>query len=323
MQAYAKRADEEQLESIEKEVQKYQKYVQTGYTYQAKYQKGDKTLQKIDFQQKIVLKERVVHDSPFSIRVLLSSSSGNLSLLHVDGQYYLIDCGVSKSRISQILAENGIDLNDLAGIFITHNHSDHVKGLAMLTKYHHMPVHLSAGTAAEITARKDFQRSGRKRNLQIWTENELTLEQLHVIILPTSHDTTDSCGFKFSYQGQSLVYLTDLGTIDQTLLQQATGAHCYVFESNHEPELLAATNRPIYLKKRIASDRGHLNNTQSAQYLQQLITQATQTIILAHLSLEANTHEQAQKIFEQYNADFTGTLQIAQPHDALAWTEIR
>ncbi|MGL6009889.1 MAG: MBL fold metallo-hydrolase, partial [Culicoidibacterales bacterium] len=88
-------------------------------------------------------------------------------------------------------------------------------------------------------------------------------------------------------------------------------------------ELLAATNRPIYLKKRIASDRGHLNNTQSAQYLQQLITQATQTIILAHLSLEANTHEQAQKIFEQYNADFTGTLQIAQPHDALAWTEIR
>lgn len=322
LQTYAQRADEEQLASIDQEVAKYTRYLEKGKLYTPMYQKGDKTLQSVDAKQLVVLKERVVHDSPFSLQVLRSSSNGNLSLLHVAGTYYLIDCGVSKSHISQMLAENGIHLNDLAGIFITHSHSDHVKGLAMLTKYHHMPVHLSAETAAEITQRKDFQRSGRTRNLQIWTEHTFTLGQLQVTILPTSHDTTDSCGFKFSYQGQSLVYLTDLGTADHALLQQAKGAHCYVFESNHEPDLLAATNRPAYLKKRIASDLGHLNNTQSAQYLQQLMTEATKTIVLAHLSLEANTAEQATQIFHTYNADFTGTLYIAQADDAISWIEI-
>ncbi|MGL6058559.1 MAG: MBL fold metallo-hydrolase, partial [Culicoidibacterales bacterium] len=71
-----------------------------------------------------------------------------------------------------------------------------------------------------------------------------------------------------------------------------------------------------------ASDLGHLNNTQSAQYLQQLMTEATKTIVLAHLSLEANTAEQATQIFRTYNADFTGTLYIAQADDAISWIEI-
>lgn len=320
LQQYGKQVIESA--AVAKEQQKYERYLQKDKRYQPMYEKGDKTLQKRSFKSEVVVAERIQHESPFSIRVLMSSSSANVSLLHVEGDYYLIDCGASKTKITQLLAANGLKLAELAGIFITHSHSDHTKGLAMMTKYSTVPVFLDTITAREIKQRAEFQASGNTAHFQPWKETQFQLGALQVQVLETSHDTDYSCGFKFQYQDKTLVYLTDLGTIDANLLAQSKGAHCYIFESNHEPELLAATNRPAHIKKRILSDHGHLNNKQSAKYLQQLITAETQAVILAHLSQEANTEAQAKQIFEQYNAEFTGNFQIAKPDEASSWQEI-
>lgn len=242
-------------------------------------------------------------------------------MLYINGSYYLIDCGVSKTQIALALAENGLDFDDIRGIFITHSQSDHVKGLAMITKYAKIPVYLDSTTASEMLVRKNFERDGDATSFQVWREPEFCIDDEWLQVIETSHDSAHSCGFKFRFEATSLVYLTDLGHVDEALIAQAAGANYYVFESKHDPVLLAATNRPIWLQNRISAATDYLNNEQNASAIQKMITAQTKAVVLAHLSQEANTPLHAQQAFERDNSDYTGVLIIAPAQTMSEWIE--
>ena len=131
------------------------------------------------------------------------------------------------------------------------------------------------------------------------------IEHFKVTPVSTSHDVRNPLGFVIENEDEKLVYLTDSGKITVKSLQKIKNADYYIIESNHDPEMLMATNRPMMLKRRILSTKGHLSNEQSATYMTKCIGDRTKEIVLAHLSEEANSPDVAlatyKKVFEDAN----------------------
>ncbi len=218
-------------------------------------------------------------------KVLASGSKGNVTLLRVNEKVYLIDAGISYSRIKSLLSMYQVDSID--GIFITHRHSDHVRGLNVTAKRTKAPVYLSQGTYRELRE-KDFDPQ------LIDAYDEFLLEDLKVTPIPVSHDTDEPIGFIFEHSDKKLVYVTDTGYFNMRNINLAINADAYIFESNHNVEMLMKNPKyPWPLRKRIISDDGHLSNEQAADYLNDLIGSKTKVVVLAHLSEENNTPEVA------------------------------
>ena len=123
--------------------------------------------------------------------------------------------------------------------------------------------------------------------------NRLYINDLNIELIHTSHDAPSSVGFIFSYQGKSLVYVTDTGYINRKYLTKMVEKDAYIIESNHDEIMLMDGPYPRFLKERVISDQGHLSNTTTAKYLKKIVGKNTKNIILAHLSETNNTEELA------------------------------
>jgi len=216
-------------------------------------------------------------------KVITSGSKGNVTMLRVKDKVYLIDIGISYTRVKNLLSMYKVDKID--GIFITHRHNDHVRGLNVMAKRTDSKVFISEGTYEELRE-KDFEPNIVK------PYNEIYLDDLCVTPIEISHDTTEPLGYVFKHGDKKLVYITDTGYIhmkNKELLEDADG---YIFESNHNVEMLMKNPKyPWSLRRRIISDDGHLSNEQAADYLKDLIGDKTKVVVLAHLSEENNTEE--------------------------------
>ncbi len=220
------------------------------------------------------------------ICTLASSSSGNCTLVSQGGTHLLIDAGISLRRITASLKHFGITPDELQGVLITHEHSDHIGGIKMLVKYHNMPVFAPLGVAEALCAilpeAKDcinWFRAG----------TDFVLGEIAVRSFLTPHDTPESVGYRFETGQASLAYATDTGCVTQTILDAALGADMAVIEANHDIRMLKCGSYPAYLKRRILSERGHLSNDDSGRLASRLAASGTKRIVLAHLSKENNT----------------------------------
>ena len=223
------------------------------------------------------------------ICIFASGFGGNCLLLSDGSTHVLVDAGISMRRIEASLREAGIAMSDITGVLITHEHSDHISGLKMLLKYHHLPVYAPPTVANRMRGMLPDV-DGSLNIIEVGTVFELG--SLRVRAFHTPHDTDESVGYRFSGTG-SFAIATDIGHVTDEVLDGLTGAETVLIESNHDIDMLSYGPYPVYLKRRILSDRGHLSNKDCAVLARHLAENGTTRIILGHLSKENNTPETA------------------------------
>ena len=223
------------------------------------------------------------------VSVFASGSSGNCLLVSDSGANVLIDAGISLRRIRDSLAQNGRDIQKLDGVLVTHEHSDHISGLKMLVKYHHVPVYAPHTVASRLCGMLP-ELDGLVHVIPVG--EDFDLGSLRVTAFHTPHDTDESVGYRLAGEGV-FALATDMGTVTDEVREALLGADTVLIESNHDEELLRYGPYPVYLKRRILSAHGHLSNADCAQLARELAENGTRRIILGHLSRENNRPELA------------------------------
>lgn len=217
------------------------------------------------------------------ITTLASGSSGNCILVSHGGTHLLVDCGISCLRIKRALAALGISPGALTGILITHEHSDHISGLATLFKQYHLPVYCSPGTGRQLVYRIAFL----GEVLHPVTPGEpFALGGLTVHPFATPHDAAESVGYTFCDGAHKAAICTDLGVVTSVVEQAVCGCDFLLVESNHDPDWVVDGPYPWHLKQRILGQQGHLSNAACAEFVSRV---GAKTVVLAHLSAENNS----------------------------------
>lgn len=228
------------------------------------------------------------------VSVLASGSKGNSTLITTDRVKILIDAGKNQKYLETALNQINLSLKDIDYILITHTHADHTSALKTIVKSHKPTIVLTELMYKDLDYLKNYE------NILLLTDN-LELEDLVIENIKTSHDTSDSRGYIVTQGNSSVVQITDTGYLNQKYFKKLQNKTIYIFESNHNIEMLMHGRYPKWLKARVSSDVGHLSNESSAFYLTKLIGENTKEIILAHLSEENNTPELA---LETLNNEF-------------------
>lgn len=223
------------------------------------------------------------------IIILASGSKGNAAYIKTKSTTLLIDAGISFRQLKLRLESHNIELDRIDGVLLTHEHSDHTKGLFQLVKQIHTPIYTTKKTYRKIKHTLPIVHE----TLPIEADVPFMLQDLIITPISTSHDAVDSLGFVIQEDDKRLVYITDTGYIDEQVFHKISNAEGYVLESNYDVALLFDSTRPHYLKKRIDSIKGHLSNDDAAYYLTRLIGDRTKNIVLAHPSEECNTEKHA------------------------------
>ncbi|MBQ0037805.1 MAG: MBL fold metallo-hydrolase [Clostridiales bacterium] len=227
----------------------------------------------------------------FTVHTLSSGSEGNSTLFSADGTHLLIDAGISARRIKTALAQLGLGADDLAGILITHEHSDHICGLQTLLKHHRVPLYANAATARQIT----YRVAGAAPLLHnIESGQDCAIGTCRITAFATSHDTAASQDYRIDTVCGAAGILTDTGYVTDEARSALRGVNLLVLESNHDIEMLQEGPYPYPLKQRILSDFGHLSNDAAAAFAVEMAQCGTTEIVLAHLSKENNTPAQAE-----------------------------
>ena len=209
-----------------------------------------------------------------------SSSEGNAGLVRFGSTNILLDAGISARRITQCLGELGLSAASLSAILLTHDHSDHIKGLPVLCRKLSVPI-LWPGTTFH-------------------SKDPFEIGEITVTAFGTPHDAQPSCGFRFEAGAETLGFATDLGYVTKEIYENLRGVERLVIESNYDPDMLRDGPYPPSLKARIASRQGHLSNPDCAELLSHLVADGLRQVALAHLSPHNNTPELA------YNAAMAG-----------------
>ncbi len=218
------------------------------------------------------------------VSVLASGSEGNCTFIQTKNKKILIDLGMNNKYITSKLAEINVLPTDIDYVFITHTHADHTGAMKVFFKNNKPFVFLDERMLPEIDFMNDYP------NL-CFDSGVLNFDGLSVEILKTSHDAPGSRAYIFREDNSSVVYITDTGYINQRYFDKLTNLSLYIFESNHDVEMLMHGRYPSWLKARIRNDEGHLSNNQCAFYLSKFIGPNTKEVVLAHISKENNTPE--------------------------------
>lgn len=221
---------------------------------------------------------------------LASGSTGNCGLLVLGETRLLIDLGISVRRLKIALETVNLKIEKLDAILITHEHTDHIKGLATFVKKYDTPIYASRGTARVL-----FEKYPIIQNQLNSYDSGATLQIKDVSLktVPTPHDAVESMGYIFWVQGIRFGYMTDLGFVPTPIRQALRGCTSVVLESNHDIYMLQYGCYPDLLKRRVGGPRGHLSNTDCANLAVDLVRNGTQQIILSHLSEKNNTPTRA------------------------------
>lgn len=217
-----------------------------------------------------------------------SGSRGNATLVSWEQGKLLLDCGFSAREAEQRLARLGVAASDLSALLVTHEHTDHIKGVAAFARRHKLPVYMTPGTY--------YSRNlGELPELRLIEQYQaFSLNGLRVQPVAVPHDAREPAQFIFEYNGRRLGILTDLGSITPQVEESYQGLDALVLEANHDTVMLAYGPYPASLKQRVGGLWGHLSNQQAAGFLQRLDCARLQHLVVAHISLQNNSPQAAQ-----------------------------
>lgn len=253
---------------------------------------------------------------------LASGSSGNAAVISCGRTHILLDAGISARRLTTGLKELGIDPAGLSAILITHDHVDHIGGLAVLTKKVKVPIYATCPTCDTIALKAPCARE-QLRPCQ--PGSLLDLGEVLVESFPTSHDAPGSVGYSISGGGQRMALCTDLGFVSKEVENAVRGCDLLVCEANHDEDWVRTGPYPYSLIQRVLGDYGHLSNEAGAELALYAIQNGAKEVILAHLSAENNTPAHALRVvsdrLRRAGVDLEHEVRLSvAPRDALGRT---
>jgi len=223
---------------------------------------------------------------------LFSGSSGNAAYLGTDEGAVLIDCGMSGRQVLDSLQTAGLDPAQLKAVLVTHEHSDHVKGVGVLARKLVLTVCATEGTWTGMEHTVGAIPAAQR--MMIDPGESFFLCGMEIASFSTPHDAADPVGYRFFLDRTSIAVATDLGYFAPGVQAALEGAELVLLESNHDPDMLRQNpHYPTVLKNRILGKKGHLSNESGAQAALQLASRGTKHLLLGHLSGENNTPELA------------------------------
>lgn len=224
----------------------------------------------------------------YHICSLYSGSGGNCVLVEAGGTTVLVDAGKSCRTLCAALESQGHSIGEIAAIFITHEHTDHIGALEQLSKKYNIPVHITEASLRGMPA-GPFLRGSAVAHPPLFC---VTIGGLRVSSFATSHDSACAVGYRFEFEDDDgahcLGLATDTGYVTEGMSEGLRGCEAVVLECNHDPIMLMFGPYPYQLKLRIKSRKGHLSNEDCAALAAQLVATGTRHILLAHLSKENN-----------------------------------
>jgi phosphoribosyl 1,2-cyclic phosphodiesterase len=233
---------------------------------------------------------------PVRLTILGSGSAGNCAYLETDEIRILIDAGFSGRQIRQRLATIGRTPENLSGILVTHEHSDHVQGLAALCEKLRIPLYCNRLTKEAIEYQLQMRLDCRIFN----TGGSFEIGDVSVETFMVPHDAQDPVGFLIRTAAGHIGFLTDLGHTNKLVIERIRAANVLVLETNHDVKMLQESpHRPWSLKQRILGRHGHLSNEAAADAAQQIMSAHLRHLYLGHLSRECNRAEIARKVMAQ------------------------
>jgi phosphoribosyl 1,2-cyclic phosphodiesterase len=198
----------------------------------------------------------------------------------------LIDAGFSAKKVEALLKEREVAASELDGILVTHEHSDHIKGLGALARKHDLPIYANEKTWEELDKQIGQIAEGNKRVMETGTMQDFGT--LKVESFGISHDAAEPVGYCFYEGDQKLSVATDLGYMSSKVKEKIIDSDALVLEANHDVEMLRMGHYPWNIKRRILGDKGHLSNDAAGEALGDVMTGKTKSVYLAHLSRDHN-----------------------------------
>lgn len=219
---------------------------------------------------------------------IASGSSGNSVYVGSDNTHILVDTGVSKKRIEEGLKSLEVSGNDIDGIFITHEHSDHIQGLGVFSRKYNVPIYGSAKTLEEIQRCKSLGYISPCLFNEIRADEDICIGDIRVNPIKISHDAADPYAYTFTDGNKRMAVATDMGTYSDYIVDRLKGMDALLLEANHDVRMLQVGPYPYPLKQRILSESGHLSNENAGRLLCEILHDNLQSIYLGHLSHENN-----------------------------------
>ena len=247
-----------------------------------------------------------------------SGSEGNALLVAVGQTQVMMDCGFALYDTIERLARLGVAPEQLSGIVVTHEHGDHISGVAKLARKYNLPVWLTHGTLRSQT--KAF--SGIADIREIDPQLAFAIGDIEITPFSVPHDAAEPVQFVFSDGERRLGVLTDTGCGTAHIEQTLSGCHALVLECNHDTEMLMNSDYPYSLKQRVGGRYGHLNNQESAGILARLDVSRLQHLIAAHLSRRNNTPELAVRALSSAAQCEESWVGVATQEAGFEWREI-
>ena len=241
-----------------------------------------------------------------------SGSKGNATLVHLGDQLILIDCGFSAKQIALRMARLDLAPGDITALLVTHEHTDHARGVKTLAHRYNIPVYATHGTLKAMEFPLPAQR--------IASHGSFQLGEVTVVPVAVPHDAREPTQFVFEYAGRRVGVLSDLGHVTPHVIEHYRACDLLMMESNHDPEMLRTGSYPPSLKRRVGGDLGHLSNRQAAELLAQ-VGNASVQVVIGHVSEQNNSAQHLQETFAELRQQ-VASLDIADQADGIAWREL-
>lgn len=219
---------------------------------------------------------------------IASGSSGNCTYIGTERTHLLVDAGVTAKAVETGLNALDLSTKDLSGILVTHEHSDHIKGLGVIARKYGIPMYGTVETLREILLAKSLGEIDQGLLRPILPDEPLCIGDVSVRPFSIAHDAANPVGYRLWDGKHSVAVATDLGHYDAYIKEQLTGLSALLLEANHDPALLWNGSYPMMLKRRILSDFGHLSNESAGKLLSELLHDGLKQVFLGHLSRENN-----------------------------------
>ena len=245
---------------------------------------------------------------------IASGSSGNCIYTGTDNTGILIDAGISAKRIEQGLTQIDRNIKEIKGIFVSHEHSDHIKGIGVLARKHHIPIYGTKGTLEAIRKTSCLGAIDEELYHVIRADEDVQIDDLVVKPFRISHDAAEPVAYRMECGNKSAAIATDLGFYNQDIVERLQNLDVLLLESNHDIHMLQVGGYPYPLKQRILGDRGHLSNESAGKLLCHLLHDDLKAVFLGHLSKENNYEELA---FETVKLEIAFGSEKYQPDDFL------
>ena len=236
-------------------------------------------------------------------------------MVSLDGVHLLVDCGFTLRQTRTRLARLGLQPEDLSAILVTHEHSDHMQGVAVLAKHHRLPVYLSHGTRRGVSGWDDL-------DLRLFnSQTSFQIDGITVTPVPVPHDAREPTQFVFDGAGVRIGVLTDLGHITPYVSEVYGRCNALLVEANHDREMLWSGTYPPQLKRRIASELGHLSNEQTVALLEQIGSESLREVVVGHISEQNNCAQSLGQAFAELRRRLP-RLRFATQRDGFGWIDL-